>query len=342
MFRLFKTLGFLSVALFFSVAAANSQVVTPTASAKFTNLDKVTQNLVKTLGDPKLWGAFWDQKISGTGKIGPTNYKFSQIAPELKKYLQNGEVEIGFKNDASEAVSAETPNKSHIYLHPKAGSMSGSASQYSDYALANTIFHELMHVWQYRHWTTVGRFMDYEGFPTVVDKKLPRQLFDTTQTKDPGGEEPVPAVVGWQKVVGLWKTSSGAHVRIREENGDIYGNFEALGTLADKYEVEKDEFSFDGGKPALPKGNVIEVKGAYTFFQKGDVPNEGPHKKGHGRITVNADGKSLTFSATGPNYGFDKDAGRWKWATSSYVPGGYNPNSSRTNSVNMTWHKISD
>lgn len=163
---------------------------------KFRNLRKVLDQLEQTLGDPILWGDFWNKKVPMTGKTGLTNYRFKDIALDLKKYLSDESLEIEFR--LTKAVrfgepAAQTVNKNKIILFQHAG-RSPKANIYSDYYLARTIFHELMHVWQYYHWTVIGRFMDYEGFPTETDKHLPKARFSLEEFPDPGATTPVPTV----------------------------------------------------------------------------------------------------------------------------------------------------
>ncbi|MFQ5729551.1 MAG: hypothetical protein ACE5GN_04240, partial [Waddliaceae bacterium] len=160
---------------------------------KFRNLKKVLAKLEQTLRKPKLWGDHWNKKVYLSGRI--TDYKFKEIAPDLNRYLTDGSLKMSFrltKKTFLGAPGGQTVNKNHIILFQIAGAVPNEKRLYSDYHLARTVFHELMHVWQYYYWTFVGRFMDVETFPTKTEKWLPTARFSTKKFPDPRGTTPVP------------------------------------------------------------------------------------------------------------------------------------------------------
>ncbi|MCZ2073638.1 MAG: hypothetical protein LC130_01375 [Bryobacterales bacterium] len=143
---------------------------------KFLNVELVLENLVKTLEDPGSWGDFWEQKVPASGNV--TNYRFKDIAADLKRYLSDNSLEIKFKNVTGAGrlvANAQTLDRNHVLLYPLAGTLQGA--KYSDCALAKTIIHELMHVWQYDKWNAIGRWTDVETIANLVEAKLPCDHF---------------------------------------------------------------------------------------------------------------------------------------------------------------------
>ncbi len=166
--------------------------IDPKLEEKFPRLQTILNQLEETLSQQHLWGDIWNKKIKKSGRI--TNYRFSEIAKSLREYLQDRSIRFSFRLSQATrlgVVAAQTVDKKHIILFQNAG-RSTNENKYSEYYLARTIFHELMHIWQYRHWTALGRFMDYEGFPTEMEESLPRVLFSTIEYPNPEGEKPVP------------------------------------------------------------------------------------------------------------------------------------------------------
>ena len=161
---------------------------------KFKNIDGVLQNLLQTLDTPEVWGPFWNERVRLTGKINLTDYPFHEIANELKTYLTDGSLEFEFRTTEAVGgaiVAAHTPGPGKIVLYQYAG-RAPNANMYSDYYLARTIFHELMHIFQHRKMTALGREMAKEDFPTDTEKRLPTAFFSTEESKDPGDTTPLP------------------------------------------------------------------------------------------------------------------------------------------------------
>ncbi len=161
---------------------------------KFTHLQAVLDALAETMEKPELWGDNWNQKVPMSGRI--TNYVLKDMLKDMRSYLTSGDltIELNPKEATGAAtVAAETPlDGNRIILHTHAGCGEDGQALYSDYKLAHTIFHELFHIWQIHKWTALGLRMDKETMPTTMDKILPIKLFDTGDTKDTGGTDPLP------------------------------------------------------------------------------------------------------------------------------------------------------
>jgi len=168
----------------------------PGVDARFVDVDDVLQQLLDTLETPKLWSSFWDERVPGSGSFGsahPFPYKFSDIAAALARYLTDRKLNIGYRTAELKVGGGLTTSRTEMFLYEVAGrGENGGRYVYSDYSLARTIFHELMHVFQYDYWTATGRSTDYEGFPTATEPKLPKTLFNTCEYIDPGGQAAMP------------------------------------------------------------------------------------------------------------------------------------------------------
>ena len=181
-------------------AAAEADVpnvkIAKEAAARYPNLEKVLKQLWRTLNNQSLWGKLWNENVSLSGCITTLGrYKFSAIAAALRGYLSDGTVTIEYRIQAKARAAAQTVDRNRIILFQAAGRESEHAAKeiYSDYFLARTLFHELMHVFQYDKWNPVSRKTDYEGFPTALDPSLPKAFFSTQIYQDPGSSNtPLP------------------------------------------------------------------------------------------------------------------------------------------------------
>lgn len=155
------------------------------------NVMRVLDQLLETLESPDLWP-------NSNDKIGMTeraaNWRMSDLAGELRRYLTDGELELNFRMTravGSALAAANTPSRNKMILFQEAG-RAKDRKAYSDYYLARTLFHELMQVFQYEHWTAAGRMMDYETFPTETEAYLPKDLFATEEFGGPEDERTEP------------------------------------------------------------------------------------------------------------------------------------------------------
>jgi hypothetical protein len=189
-------LVFLTASAAASVQASPHVHLRPGVDARFVDVDQVLEQLLTTLDTPSLWGGFWDQRVPASGAIKslhPFPYKFSDIAAALKRYLTDGKLNIAYRTALLKSGAALTVSRTEVILYEPAGrNENGGRYVYGDYNLARTIFHELMHVFQYDYWTVAGRSSDYEGFPTATEPKLPKAHFNTCEYLDTGGQAPMP------------------------------------------------------------------------------------------------------------------------------------------------------
>src|SRR5262249_32854875 len=124
-------------------------------------------------------------------------YTFEQISEALQGYLTDGSLTLKYKTGVTSAA-AETLNRHTMFLFEHVGRDydHGAKAIYEDYFVARTIFHELMHVFQYDKWNPIARTTDYEGFPTALDPKLPKTYFSTQEypetSTDPNSPLPPP------------------------------------------------------------------------------------------------------------------------------------------------------
>ncbi len=239
-----------------SLMAVNVRL-TGKVERKYPNIQKVLDQLILTFDDAAAWGTLWTEKIPLSGAV---NWTSQELAAELKKYLTNGTLEISFHPDdvGDSRLSAATKSKSLIRLHSAAGNIINETSIYTDYRLARTIFHELMHVLQYTHWNVVGRFMDYEGFPTAHEPKLPTKHFSQAQTFDPHGAGPVPPVIA-----GTWhyegEPDKPCTIAINLQKGAERGRLDVVasdGEAGSGYYVEPDRFEITFPKSGKLTGTV--------------------------------------------------------------------------------------
>lgn len=161
---------------------------------KFPNLQVVLDQLVTTLETIELWDKkVMNQRVVSTGNV--VNYRFIDIVKHFHGYLTDGNLEITYRPDHDAVwprAAADTPTGYRINLHNKAGSWDGPSEPYTDYKLARTVFHELVHIWQNRTWM-VGNPFTQENSAYFIEKFLPSDLFDSTTYPDPADSaDPVP------------------------------------------------------------------------------------------------------------------------------------------------------
>jgi len=160
--------------------------------SRYAQIENVLDNLLKTLQTPNLWGSFWNEKVRTSSRF--VNYRFSEIAENLAKYLTDRSVKVRYKEreeslkyrPAVPGGAGETPSGGKVInLFDIAGrdTTHGGRFTYNEYSLAKTIFHELMHVHQERNY----RSSDYEAFPTAVEPKLPSNYFNRCEFIDSNG-----------------------------------------------------------------------------------------------------------------------------------------------------------
>jgi hypothetical protein len=167
------------------------------AAERYPHLELVLRQLWRTLNAPALWGSLWNENISGSGCITTGGrFKFSEIAAHVRQYLTDGSVTIEYRVQKSKVAAAQTVNRKRTILFQSAGREAEHAARrvYSDYFLARTLFHEMLHIFQYDEWNALARLTDYEGFPTALDPKLPKKFFSTKEYPDTGADTaPLPA-----------------------------------------------------------------------------------------------------------------------------------------------------
>lgn len=294
------------VAVIFAFAVVQAQASTHNVKftggveKKFTNLDKVLDKLLETMNTPSLWNqALWNGRVSGTGKTGLTNYKLKDIVADFKKYLTDGSLTLNFRLDtATNFRAAGSTTKNRISLNRGAGSWQDGGKTYTDYQLARTIFHELMHDWQHYHWWSTGEYIpltwDKETVAEKIETYLPSSLFDGTKHPDPGTDKPVPQKTEiWRNAMGVWQLDGGARkIRIYESEGEIVGTIEDLGDWT-SYQLENGDLLFDQGKVAGPD----RIKGRYFSYMLKDkkpAPGHNPAKNTSIVITAAPDGNTIT------------------------------------------------
>lgn len=162
---------------------------------KFPNIQRVLNTLVETLERKDLWDQdVLLQRVPVTGKF--VNYRLVDIVGEFHGYLTDGKLTLIYKPNHPKSnvkAAASTARPYRIALHNKAGSWDGKDSPYSDYLLARTIFHELVHIWQIRNGTAPTLIGSKETSAYFIEPHLPKDLFDLTEYPDPGGTNPVPS-----------------------------------------------------------------------------------------------------------------------------------------------------
>jgi len=199
----FAVLSALAIFHSFSVQQAYGASInvslTPEVTAKFPQLRKVLNQLLETLNTPGLWGSNLNLKVPDTGLFSFGKYTIREINSDFVKYLTDGKLRIDFKLDDSKKAAADTfchtvftANDITISLHSGAGSWRGKTAPYSDYDLAITIYHELLHVWQFHHEAMPSCYILTKEIPSYfLEKYLPKDLFDTRTCPDPLGSTPV-------------------------------------------------------------------------------------------------------------------------------------------------------
>ena len=268
----------LCLILFFLIQAAGAEPVSvtytgednaPKTDEKFTNVDNVLKQLEETLKKPELWGDFWNEKVPMSGTF--TNYQFKDIAPDLAKYLTDGSLTIQFKENkvinigkSKAQAAAQTVNRNKIILFQVAGQVPGK-KKYSDFYLASTILHELMHVWQYDKWTAIGRSMNIHDSVNAVEPKLPKDLFSTTEVDDPGGSLPVPNTTSSQVI----KKSS---ILL----------FDASQSMGDNNKIQNAKTA--AKKAVMDLDNQTEVA-LIVFYDCGSIVAEVPFTTDHSKVT---------------------------------------------------------
>lgn len=169
-------------------ALAQQAVVqlTPQVKDRYPNLQRVLNGILQTVEDPSLFPPdVWNQKIHFTGKV--TNVLFSDVMKEYRTYLTDGRLQIDLRPDPDARklrarVAAQVVDEEHMLLFYMAGSrMKNGKAYYSDYQLAQTIFHELMHVYQLR---TGNVGFDKEAPAYYMEGTLPIKHFDRTLYPD--------------------------------------------------------------------------------------------------------------------------------------------------------------
>jgi len=196
-----------AVALFFicsisPVRAASINVrLAPDVVKKFPHLRKVLDRLLETLSTPAPWGTSWNQKLPYTGLFAVEKYTIGQINADFVRYLNDGKLRMDIKIDAGKNMRAAADTYCYstfsasdvgIQLHQSAGSWRSQTAPYSDYDLAITIYHELLHVWQFHHEVAPSCYVFTKEKPAYfIEAYLPKRLFDVTTCPDPGGATPV-------------------------------------------------------------------------------------------------------------------------------------------------------
>jgi len=168
--------------------------IDPELAARYPHLEQILKQLLRTLRSPQLWGKFWDEKVPLSGCLTTGGrFTFQEISEALQGYLTDGSVTLKYVSGFTKAA-ALTNSRKEIIIYERAGRDPDHAAKqiYEDYFLARTIFHELMHVFQYDKWNPVARITDYEGFPTATDAKLPTNYFSTQQYPDTGTDPKAP------------------------------------------------------------------------------------------------------------------------------------------------------
>ncbi len=145
---------------------------------------KILTQLLETLNTPSLWGNNLKLKVPDTGLFSFGKYTIGEINSDFVKYLTDGKLRITFKlepNDAKRAAadtfcySTFTANDIAIALHQGAGSWRSKTAPYSDYDLAITIYHELLHVWQFHHEAMPSCYILTKEIPSYfLEKYLPK------------------------------------------------------------------------------------------------------------------------------------------------------------------------
>jgi hypothetical protein len=245
----------------------------PKTDEKFTNIDTVLKQLEETLTKPELWGDFWDEKVPMSGTF--TNYRFKEIAPDLAKYLTDGSLTIQFKENkiinigkSKAQAAAQTVNRNKIILFQVAGMVPGK-KKYSDFYLASTILHELMHVWQYDKWTAVGRTMNIHDSVNAVEPKLPKDLFSTTEIDDPGGSLPVP------------NTSSG---QVIQKSSILL--FDASQSMGENNKIQNAKTAAKNAVQDLNDQNEVAL---IVFYDCGSIVAEVPFTTDHSKVIEKID-----------------------------------------------------
>ena len=185
--------------------------------SQFPNLEKVLSQLLKTLMTPGVWGQnILDKKVLVTRTF--SNVRLKNIHKEFIRYLTDGSLEIHLRPDPKGGrlrAAGNTPNKNKINLMLKAGSWKNRNAKYSDYQLAMTIYHELMHIWQHRNWWISGEYVpfvpwDKEAAPYFIENLLPKKHFDAHEYYRPFGPS----------MLGVWRTDSRKYFRFSPQRGN--------------------------------------------------------------------------------------------------------------------------
>lgn len=283
--------------------------LTDGVQGKFKHVDLVLNQLIRTMEDPKVWGAAWNQKVPSTGTL--RNYTVGQLVEQYKNYLTNGSLTIGFRPDpkATNFAAAASTVRNKIALNMLAGN--ADRQGYSDYKLAKTIFHELTHNWQYHNWKITGEnqpFMpwDKERPAYDIEKYLPRNFFDTTLYPDPKDMNPLPPTgedapdALWRNAVGKWKNSTGTVLQIYEHSpGRLMCTIAELGSGLKGYQWAKDDVSFSDAYPI--KGNTLRSEHLHVVPAEGDTVKPRVYKNGIATLVVK-DKNSFTITMRGIKY----------------------------------------
>lgn len=174
--------------------------LSPATIKKYPRLRFVLDKMLEVANTPSAWnlsGCAFSEKVPSTGYF--INMTVGDFLPIFRQYLTDGSLNISFRPDfktsgpraAGQAVDAHT-----IYVYPLAGSYykAGETQGYSDYKLAVTLFHEMVHVWQYRTYALADWRPSKERPTLFMEQCIPSGFFSRTGVSDPDGEAPVPPI----------------------------------------------------------------------------------------------------------------------------------------------------
>lgn len=173
--------------------------LTPATVKKYPRLRFVLDKMLEATNTPSDWnlsGCSFNEKVPSTGYF--VNMTVGDFLPIFRQYLTDNSLSISFRPDfktsgpraAGQAVDAHT-----ILVFPLAGSYSkaGEGQGYSDYKLAVTLFHEMLHIWQHRTYAMADWRPSKERPTDYFEKCIPSGFFIRQTVADPGGEMPVPS-----------------------------------------------------------------------------------------------------------------------------------------------------
>lgn len=174
--------------------------LSPATIKKYPRLRFVLDKMLESVNSPSAWnlsGCTFSEKVPSTGYF--VNMTVGDFLPIFRQYLTDGSLNISFRPDfktsgpraAGQAVDGHT-----IYVYPLAGSYykAGEPQGYSDYKLAITLFHEMVHVWQYRTYALADWRPSKERPTSFLEQCIPSGFFNRAVVADPDGEAPVPPI----------------------------------------------------------------------------------------------------------------------------------------------------